>query len=187
MNSIFKKNLILLSFSFLLISCNDKKMEKCYEDYIFLYEGVEVKIPKINENTKTWMRNEMHTLMQFDYNMNEGYEIIKEILNCKTDYYKYNYADGYIGNWIGYYNNEQDMFRFYIRDFLGSSKYYEDCYIYFIEGSIVNTNQKVMGTFKDEELYNKFIDYFNKASKTSYNKIRDNYESNPFKNIHYLH
>lgn len=158
----------------LLVSCNKKHVMENYPAY-YLTDKFEEKIelPDINQCSKTTISDQNNTYREYSYNPKEGYNIITEILNKSTIYD----MEGCNGFWyqnIRYKFNDNTYIEVAIDDNFRFTTTIIPSYTIYIKG----TNLKNKGNyyncfFRDEDLYNKLLSYYNASLKVAGEKITD--------------
>ena len=157
-----------------LVSCNEKHVMENYPAY-YLTDKLEEKIelPDINQCSKTTISDQIHTYREYNYNPNQGYNIITEILDKSTIYD----MEGYSGFWyqnIRYKFNDNTYIEVSIDDNFRYASTVIPSYTIYIKG----TNLKNKGNyyncfFRDETLYNELLSYYNASLKVAGDKITD--------------
>lgn len=174
-----KKNFIfVLISSFLLTSCNNKnkiELEIYYETDLEKFDQ-KIDIPDLNENTKCYIFDKPNYAYEYNYNCMEGYNIIKEIMNVSEYYTTPLRKGGNHGTGLGYTFDDGRKVLFNQWKILESSKYFTDCYIFWIETTDLDEISDLVhyqGVYKSEELFYKFYDFHSRAFEKSYNEIYD--------------
>lgn len=169
-----KKILILGLLLISLTSCNSDK-QKSFRTGLTKLDDFSITLPHLQEGTKTYFGTGgcADRFKPYEYKTEESYEIIQKILDVST-FYNETPRDGGPGYNILYYFPDNTYIRFFVSFGKVSSFYFDDCYLFCIDGTdIKSTNQGIYCAFKEENLFVAYINYFYKAYQIAGDYVED--------------
>ncbi len=158
-----KRYLTLLFLPFLIISCNEKKLESYYIDSIYKL-GNKVEYFELKDSAISYSSlNEWQDYKEFNNkSIKDTNLLIKDLMESAT-FYEIPPHDGYNRDWLGFIDGNNYL-KIDFEDFLINSDYFDDSYFFgvysFIDGTYYSSSYAV---FKDGNLYNRLANFYNDA------------------------
>lgn len=169
-----KLSIILILTS--LVSCDSNdNISNVYYDNLTPLDNVSINLPELKEGTKTYLpdRQGLDGVRPFDYKIEDGYQIISNILKVSS-FYEKERGDGWYPRHILYYFPDNTYAEVYLIKVKADSDYFKDSYfICFSSTYYYKSGYIYCCVYKDEGLYNQFVEYFEECEKVAGDYISD--------------